>query len=186
MRKQQTIREDYFLWLYKIVDGRKRSYRKLCKRLYEINFRWSVHNDDNRCEDGIELRDLFIEEEKLDESHLEVQALLKGECNLFEMMVALAQRMNDLTYDLKTQDDKTSKWFNEMICNLDLFEYDDMWIFTPISEAKIDRICDTLMDRTYDWYGRGSLFPMKRRPPKDMAKVEIWYQLMLYLEENHG
>ncbi len=188
--RNQTIREEYFLWLYKLVDGRKRSYRKLCKELYETKFRWSVHNDDNRCEDGIELRDLFVEEKGLDETHLEVESLLVGDCNVFEMMVALAQRMNNLSYDLNTQEDKTAKWFQEMLENLNLSVYLDNTSIdarlSPQQSGKVCEICDTLMDRTYDRYGNGSLFPLKRRHPKDMARVEIWYQLMLYLDENYG
>lgn len=198
MQQKKTIKEEYFLWLYKLVDGRKRSYRKLCRVLFDKRFRWSVHNDDNRGQDGLDLRDLFIEENALDESHLEVSYFLKGEWNMFEVMVALAQRINDVTYDLKTQENKTPKWFMEMIQNLRLERFSDNYSRFDGSSYPIDKgfdivtyqeICDileNLLDRTYDFYGNGSLFPLKRKPPQDMSKVEIWYQLMLYLDENYG
>lgn len=183
---KHTLREEYFLWLYQQIDNRKRSYRKLCGILHTRSFIWFVHNDDNRCHDGTALRQLFIEEHKLDDSHLEVVHFLKGECTIFEMLVALSQRINEMMINLTTREDNTPKWFHELLCNLEITDYDDMWIFTTISENRIDSILDRLMNRTYDWYGRGGLFPLKRRPPKDQSKVEIWYQLMLYLDENYG
>jgi hypothetical protein len=77
-----------------------------------------------------------------------------------------------------------------MLTNLGLNVYTDDYElgddFGPVAEAKIDEILEILMDRTYDIYGHGSLFPMKRRPKQDMSEVEIWYQLMLYLDENYG
>jgi hypothetical protein len=185
-----TLREEYFSWLYDLVRTTKPSYRKLCRFLDEKKFRWSVPNDDNRCEDGLNLRDEFIEAHNLDESHLEVRYFLKGECTVLEVMVALARRINDLMFDLRRQDDKTPKWFVEMLRNLGIDRFTDVTTpdprLDPISEVQVDQILEILMDRTYDVYGRGSLFPLKRRHPKDMSTVEIWYQLMTYLEENYS
>lgn len=183
---RKTIRDEYFSWLYARIADPKRSYKVLCSELHKKTFRWSVHNDDNRCEDGLDLRDDFFTEHHLDESHLEIAYWLREGCTVFEVLVALAKRMNDITYNLDTQADQTAKWFHELIRNLGLWEYDDRWEFTPISEAKVDEILESWMDRTYDFYGKGSLFPLKRRPKQDMTTVEIWYQLMLYLDENYG
>lgn len=183
--RRTTISQEYFDWLYKKIDRpNERSYRTLCKLLDNKKFRWSVHNDDNRCEDGLNLRRMFAED--MDENHLEVKYFLKGDCTVFEMLVALAQRMNDLTYDLKTHDDRTPKWFHKLIINLGLKEYDDSWRFKAMDEIKIDEILEIMLDRTYGYYGNGGLFPMKRRPPKDMSEVEIYYQLMYWLDENYG
>ena len=185
-----TLREEYFSWLYDQIKLKRPGYRNLCRVLHNKKFRWSVPNDDNRCEDGLDLRDIFFEEKHLDESMVEVAYWLREPCTVFEVMVSLAKRINDLMFDLKRQEDKTSKWFHEMLSNLGLNIYEDGHNlgqeFEPVSEAKIDEILEVLMDRTYDVYGRGSLFPLKRRHPKDMARVEIWYQLMTYLEENYG
>lgn len=181
-----TLRDDYFSWLYSLVSSKRLSYKKLCMELHKKAFRWSVRNDDNRCDDGIELRNEFVELHHLDESHIEVQYFLKGACTTLEVLVALARRINDLQFDLNRQEDQTPRWFQEMLTNLGLWEYDDRWEFTPISESKVDEILEVLMDRTYDIYGNGSLFPLKKRHTKDMSTVEIWYQLMLYLDENYG
>jgi hypothetical protein len=190
MGRTTTLKEEYFSWLYGLVKNKRISYEKLCRELHEKKFRWSVHNDDNRCEDGINLRDQFIEDKKIDESHLEVRYFLKGDCTTFEVLVALAQRINDLMFDLNRQEDRCPRWFMEMITNLGLNRYSDDYCtddrFPPVAEARIDEILEILMDRTYDQNGNGSLFPIKRRHPKDMSTVEIWYQLMLYLDENYG
>lgn len=190
MGRNNTLKDDYFSWLYGLVKG-KPSRVKLCKELYLKKFRWFVHNDDNRCEDGLNLRDIFVEENDLDESHLEVNYFLKGECTVLEVMVALAQRMNDLMYDLNdTQNDKTPRFFLEMLTNLGLAEFTDNSTrddrLGPGQEAEVDEVLEVLMDRTYGVDGRGGLFPLKKRHREDQSKVEIYYQMMYWLDENYG
>lgn len=189
MGRKTTLSQDYFDWLYSQIKYKKTNYTMLCKELCEKKFRWSIHNDDNRCEDGLNLRNIFIDENQLDESHTEVKYFLKAECTLFEVLVALAQRMNDVMYDLEDQDNKSATWFHEMIKNLELDKFTDLHIykerFDPLAEAEIDDRLDTFLSRTYDFYGNGSLFPLKKRPRKDMANTEIWYQMMAWLDENY-
>jgi hypothetical protein len=191
IRKQETLRDEYFSWLYEIVNEKKRSYKKLCHIFHEKKFRWFVQNDDNRYMDGVALRQIFVDVQKLDEEHTEVSYFLKGgECTIFEMLVSLAQRIDELTYNLEDQQNRTPKWFLEMVQNLGLDCYTDVTLIDPkrnVSQNEaIDSVLETLLDRTYDAFGTGSLFPLKRRPQKHMAKVEIWYQLMIYLDENYG
>lgn len=167
-----------------------RAYMKLCEELHNKPFRWSVRNDDNRCEDGLHLRELFIEQNDLDEGHLEVQGFLQGSCTVLEMMVALAQRMDYELSNLISPANRTNKYFFEMIRNLKLDKYTDGKMIgdrlDPISECEIEEILENLLSRTYGYDGDGGLFPLKLRGPKDMAKVEIWYQMMLYINENYG
>ena len=184
MPKETTINDKYFSWLYQLIGQQRRPYKKLCKELHKKPYRWTVPNDDNRAEDGLNLRDQFIEENELDIDHLEVRYFLKNACSVFEMLVALSQRINELTFDLNTQQDNSSKWFLELIKNLRLDHLTDGEIFYKYTEEIIDTVLETFLSRTYDSYGRGGLFPMKGSPPRDMSKVEIWYQVMLYLEEN--
>lgn len=185
-----TLREEYFSWLLGLVANRKPGYRKLCLFLHEKIFRWSVYNDDNRCEDGRKLRERFIAETHQDESHLEVRYFLKGDCSVLEVLIALAIRMNDLMFDLDHQEDHTSKWFMEMLHNLGIDRFTDTISpydrLDPVSEAKVDDILEIFMDRMYESDGRGGLFPLRRRVHKDQTKVEIWYQLMSWLDENYG
>jgi hypothetical protein len=190
MRRQGNLKEDYFLWLYGLIGKQHRTYFKLCRLLHQKKFTWTVHNDDNRYEDGLNLRRGFVETHDLDEAHLEVEYFLKGECTVFEMLIALAQRINDLMYDLNNHQDKTPKWFYDMLLNLGLSIYIDSYNlgldFDNVTESKIEEKVSVFLSRQYDYYGQGGLFPLKRRPPSDQARQEIWYQLMLYLDENYG
>lgn len=186
----KTLSEEYFSWLYKQVGNQRRTYVKLCKELYNKKFRWFVPNDDNRCEDGLNLRDQFIEENGIDTEHTEVRYFLKMPCTVLEVLVALAQRFDYQMFDLNNQQDQSSKWFLEMLENLRLSRFTDNWNnddrFDPVSEAEINEILEILMDRTYGFDGRGGLFPLKKRHKEDQSRVEIWYQMMLYLDENYG
>lgn len=190
---RNTLSNEYFDWLYKKATRKtKLSYVKLCKELHSKKFRWFVHNDDNRCEDGRALRDRFCELKQLDESHLEVRHFLKADCTVFEIMVALAQRMNDITYDLNdTANNKTHIFFMAMIENLGLTRFVDSYgygngRFDPITEAHIDEILEVFLDRAYKPDGQGGLFPLKqKRHREDQSRVEIWYQMQNWLEENY-
>lgn len=191
MRRILPLKQEYFDWLCVQAGTHKRpGYIKLSRQLNQKIFRWSVLNDDNRCQDGIGLREQFIGLKELDESHLEVQHFMKAQCSVLEMLVALARRMNDLMYNLNDHDDRTPKWFMELITNLDLHRFTDHHSpgmrHSPVDEAHIDEVLEVMMERTYDYYGRGGLFPLKRRPPENQTGVEIWYQLMRYLDENYG
>jgi hypothetical protein len=188
---RKPIRDEYFSWLYAKIENRHYSYTKLCRVLHDKKFVWSVNNDDNRCNDGIALRDRFIDEERLDESHLEVLYLLKEPCSVLEVMVALAERMNDIMYDLNdTQRLKTPKFFHQMLVNLNLNRFVDGYNlgrdFDPVSEAEIDEILEIWLGRTYGVDGRGGLFPIRNRHRQDQSQVELWYQMQLWLEENYG
>jgi len=188
----KTLEKEYFKWLYDLTAGRGKRYKKLCDQLHEKPFRWFVPNDDNRAADGVFLRERFIEEMGLDDSHLEVESLMKRKCTVFEMLVALARRLDDTMYDPDRPDrnnNALSRWFLELLKNLKLDRfYDNLtpdWRFGPMDEAEVDEILEILLERSYDFYGNGSLFPLKGSTPKDLAKVEIWYQMMYYLAENY-
>lgn len=188
---RRTLREQYFTYLYGLVGGKNRTYTFLSMFLHAIPFRWSVPNDDNRCADGAELRQRFISEAHLDEDHLEVQGFLRGDCTVFELLVALALRMDDIMYELGDKNNHASRWFNEMLLNLKLAEFTDGRIsygdrFSEMDEQKIYSIVETFMDRTYGSDGVGSLFPSDKKTGKDLRTVEIWYQMMAYLDENYG
>ena len=186
MSMEMTINEDYFTWLYNQTSPAKGTFRKLCHILHQKKYRWAVPNDDNRCRDGLDLRQLFIEERHLDEAHIEVVYFMKGGCTVLEMLVGVAQRLDFLNTDMEHTAPKTAKWFHILLRNLRLNDFRDSSEWNTYVERTIDHILDGMLDRTYDASGNGSLFPMKRTPPKDMRNVEIWYQMMLWLDENYG
>ena len=95
---------------------------------------------------------------------------------MLEMMVALALRGEENIMDDPDMGNQISSWFMEMIESLKLLEmtnnnYDQQWV-----EFRID----SLLNHEYESNGEGGLFTVLS-PRKDMRLVEIWYQMMWYL-----
>lgn len=173
------IYDEYFEWLYNLVDGKNginRNYRNLMRLFYHVDFYWSVFNDDNRAEDGKALRAKFCAETCIVD-----EKFLYDPCSVLEMMIGLAHRIeNDFTYDPEIKD-RTAEWFHEMIRNLCLLDCtDDNW--DDIKHQKSLHTLLNMMDRTYDFDGFGGLFPLKNAV-EDQRNVEIWRQMTSYFRE---
>lgn len=170
----------YFRWLYKKVEKRSKvKYWKLLQLLNDREFFWSVPNDDNRLEDGLRLREIFA---RTRPSFLPPGPSIH--CSILEMLVALSGRMEDILSDSR-KGDRTSDWFWEMIANLGLDQFHDGNFTEANDSGVIDYILNQFVNRTYDRRGHGSIFPSKKSV-KNLAKVEIWYQMMNYLDENYA
>lgn len=168
----------YFLWLLSLVKADTNN-TFLTSRLYNKSFTWKVDFDDNRAKDGLDLRDEF--------SYANNIILLQKTCSVLEMMIALSRRCEDyIMYD-PDLGDQTSRWFYIMIQNLQLTKYMSNSIVDLkdilIASRDIDNKLDILLDRKYDYSGKGGLFPLKN-PSKDQRTNEIWNQLNDYLKEN--
>lgn len=173
----KTLDERYLTWLYSqiasvTVRNPRRTYWTILRVLYSTEFVWFVPNDDNRAEDGRELRyEFFADEDIRWDSEPEWMSL---GCSMLELLVGLSRR-------LSFEDDRPPRqWFWEMMSNLGLDHFTDSVKFY---EAEVDTVLSDVIWRTYDQNGRGGLFPL-RRPTKDQREVEIWYQLSAYLLEN--
>lgn len=168
--------ELYFTWLYGQVGSVKianpsRTYWALCRQLFKKEFVWIVPNDDNRAEDGRDLRQEFLEEERIAE--VEDDWLRYG-CSMLELLIALSRRC------AFEAGDTSEHWFWRIMGNAQLAIYNDR----VLNFAKeVDEKLDCIIWRTYMPSGRGGLFPLEN-PDKDQRRVEIWYQLCAYLLEN--
>lgn len=168
--------EAYFQWLYAQVGTVRikhssKTYWNLMKILFTKEFVWFVPNDDNRVEDGRELRHEFIEDLGLtlvDRNWLELG------CSFLEMLIGLSRRLAFETGG------KPRDWFWHLLNNLELDHYADNIL---IPEKRVDDILDRVIWRTYRKDGHGGLFPL-RYPREDQTQVEIWYQLSAYLLEH--
>lgn len=184
---QTSVREDYFRWLADLVEGitehPSTSYRGLLYVLFEKEFYHTVPNDDNRSSDGITLRQEYISLMGFDKDDRKEERLaLSGPCRFLEMLIALSRRCeDDVMYDPK-KGDQTRNWFFLMIQNLGLDIYYDA-NFDCTSQANISKVIDIVIDRQYSENGDGGLFPLKN-PKQDQRKVEIWFQLVAWLNEN--
>jgi len=184
-KTEGTLDDLYFEWLYKqvgAVNNRnpKRSYWELCRQLYRMPFIWSVPNDDGRDMDGKDLRDEFIIECSVEDVEVNWLAI---ECSMLEMLIALSRRASFLSSG------EPGDWFYKFLENLKLrryndSEYNDTAENHDDAKAKIHNILERLIYRTYNTRGVGGLFPLKHAE-KDQRKVEIWYQMSVYLRENN-
>lgn len=167
-----TLDDQYLTWLYSQVaevKSRKSSktYWKLLRHLYCTEFAWFVPNDDNRAEDGRELRLEWSSVEGVDLT----ESWLRLGCSFLEMLIGLSRR-------LEFQTEKPCvHWFWHLIDNIGLLGYHDRSTF---SQEDIDDRTSAVIWRTYDHNGNGGLFPL-RSTSHDQRHVEIWYQFCEYL-----
>lgn len=185
---QSAVKEDYFRWLCDIIGGITEypttSYRGLLYALFEKEFYHFVPHDDNRSSDGVALREEYITLMGFDgPDHKEERLALNGPCRVLEMMIALAKRcVDDIMYSPE-KGDRTRVWFFHMVKNLGLEScYDANFDFD--TQKTISRAVDMAVNREYDEDGNGGFFPLKN-PSQDQRQVELWFQLVSWLNENY-
>ena len=173
--------DDYFEWLVDLLcRGRYRdsaSYRKLLTRLHDTEFRYSINRDQNRAEDGVDLRRRFALIRYDEDSYEDVMRDLTGPCSVLEMMVALAIRCEETIMDDPNVGDRTGQWFWGMITSLGLGGMAGSRDDEQVVDSKVERF----LDRKYEPNGKGGLFTINRCD-RDLRYVEIWYQLCWYLD----
>lgn len=177
MTLTDRINDEYFEWLCELVDiqrfSRHVSYRKLLARLHNIEFTWLIPFDDNRADDGIQLRRKFA----MAMNDASLASYLSGGCSVLEMMVALAKRCEENIMDDALMGNRTGQWFWGMIRNLGLSDMNDR----GFDRHAVDEIIARFLNRDYEPDGRGGLFTVKHCQA-DMRTVEIWCQLSWYLD----
>jgi len=175
----EPLEEQYFQWLYrKVASVRLKNPARTCwsllRQLHHKEFVWSVHNDDNRLMDGLELRDVFLQE-----TGAENERNWYGlGCSMLEMLIALAGR---LEYD-SLENTEADEWFWLLMQNIELNEYTDLYFKNEFTAKLVDDALERVIYRTYEPDGRGGLFPLQD-PHGDQRNVELWYQMSSYLLE---
>lgn len=173
---KEPLDELFFKWLYSQVGNVRlrnptRTYWKLFRQLYSKEFVWLIPNDDNRLEDGRELRQVFAREQRID---IHDPLWLSMGCSMLEMLIGLSIRLN-------FEEDRWAidEWFWHLLRNLNITYCNDASDYIP---QIVEELLDDLNWRTYDPDGQGGLFPLQY-PEHDQREVEIWYQLNTYLLE---
>jgi hypothetical protein len=171
----EPIEEVYFNWLYNKVAFARHptpslTFYNLLRILHRTEFVWFLTGDDNRAQDGLDVRSEFLRGSGLQHesnwSHIG--------CSVFEMLIALTRKAEFET-DLTARE-----WFWIFMENLSLKDLSDS---KRNIDRKVDVILETLIWRTYDANGHRGLFPLKH-PTDDQRHVEIWYQFYAYLNEH--
>ena len=160
----------YFNWLCAKVRRRDFPlYYNLLKVLYTTEFTWLLPMDENRAEDGKELRLDFVRETGFEpDSEWEAEG-----CSVLEMLVAFSYRAWFET------EIPSREWFWRMIENLSL---DELRHMSKADIPMVNVILRKFVQRQYPDNGYGSLFPMMW-PKEDQRAVDIWQQFCAYVEE---
>lgn len=174
---REPLENLYFNWLCAKVMNLKprrdeRTYWDLLKKLHKTEFVWLLSGDDNRAEDGKDLRREFIIQAEIPD-YPEWRTELG--CSVLEMLIAFARRAEFQT------DDPSPFWFWEFIRNLGLEEFDDQ---RGLDEERVNQILEDMIWRTYSPNGDGGMFPIDN-PIEDQREVEIWHQFCEYLVDHH-
>ena len=163
----------YFNWLCAKVLNLKpiheeETFWNLLRKLHKTEFVWTISGDDNRAEDGKELRREFIFQAEIPDNP--EWRLVIG-CSVLEMLIAFARRAEFQT------DESAPLWFWEFLSNLGLDGFSDQ---KGMEEEYVDLVLEDFIWRTYSPDGEGGMFPI-RNPSSDQREVEIWYQFCEYL-----
>jgi len=172
-----VIREEYYKWLCHFVfTSRRRNYKRLIKYLHSVEFTYFIPFDENRYEDGIELRRRFAIESGYMQDHL-INIMGDDPCSVLEMMIALAIRCEENIMEDIEIGDRTGQWFWAMIDNAGFGSLTDI----NFNSREADFITNRILNREYGPCGEGGLFYIKHNCHADLRTVELWYQLNWYL-----
>ena len=173
----KPLDELFFEWLYSQVadpetNDPHRTYTRLLRQMYQTEFVAVVERDENRIEDGMELRREFVAERHI--RRRETASWLELGCSMLELLVGLSRRIQ---YDAGGE---PHYWFWEMVKNLGLIRMSDA--YPRYSERRVADVLDRVIRRDYQPNGEGGLFPLKD-PHQDQRTVELGYQLSAYVLE---
>lgn len=171
----QPLDETYFVWLYsQVADSEAKepslTYWKLLKQLFTTEFVWSIPKDENRSEDGKQLRLEFVQSQQLNDVD---DDWVNFGCSMLELMVGLSRR---LAFEAEGE---PHYWFWKLAENIGVSQYSDDRRFP---RKRVDDVLRRVINREYDRNGDGGFFPL-RHAQKDQRKVELWYQLSAYVLE---
>lgn len=165
-----TVEYEYYDWLIKKIDiPNHKTYLDLFERMHNLEFIWTVPNDENRIQDGLDLRSEFLDIRGGGTLHL-------GGATILEVLVALSRKVAFIA----SGNHHSRQWAWTLLKNLGLQRYSDP--LTPEKINRVDHILHDLVWRAYHADGRGGFFPL-RNADTDQTKVEIWDQLNAYVSE---
>ena len=171
------IDDEYFEWLVDLVCrdrfSKQISFRELLAHLHDTEFIYVNRMDRNRAQDGIDLRYRFAYDKNYSDRVVDD---LPEECSVLEMMVALSLRCEEYIMSDPGIGDRTSQWFWEMIASLGLGSF----YGNRYDAEAVEHIVRRFLNRDYDPDGCGGLFSV-RNCEVDMRDIEIWHQLLTYL-----
>jgi len=175
----RSLAEDYLRWLEPQIRGSGgRSLPEWVLRLMaDKEFVWlvGIGNDDNRAADGLDLRAEFCHDR-----HIPLNSLSSlGPASFLEVLIGLSRRLSFMTSG------SASGWAWQLVDNLELHKISDPE--TRRKRKRAEDILDACIWRTYRPDGYGGFFPLAYPDDdkEDQTKVELWYQMAAYIDEQH-
>jgi len=163
--------DQYLDWLYDLVgrQAKQIEHYRLMKQMFTTEFIPLVPNDDNRCMDGVAIRQEFIAENG---SIRPSRNWLNEGCSVLEMVIGISRH---IVFEMGGD---VGEWFWHLIDNLRITKYND----SQYNERIVRNVLERLVWRKYSYDGTGGLFPLKE-PQEHQAEVELWFQMESYLLE---
>lgn len=183
---QDTLAKEYYEWLCAKCGSNHRQFTKLLSEMHNIRFFHIIPMDANREADGVALRYQFATEKitatadsrvNVVQEASELSSRITGPCSVLEMMVALSIRCEDIM-DNTDIGDRTGEWFWRMVSNLGLSGMVD----SNFDVAYVRHTISVFLNRNYEPDGSGGLFRV-RNTRYDLRSVEIWTQMLWYIDE---
>ncbi len=174
----EGIELEYFNWLKNLINPDGLPYNCLLEDLYNTDFVVVKDDDNNRVTDGTDLRYIFCEQQGMtpqDAFFLLDDIFRDKKCSVLEMMVAIANRMDESIMWNGTQ--RTHVWFFEMLNTMELLPYDD----NNYESDMVQIIVQDMMQYNIQPDGRGGLFESPFEDV-DMREHSIWYQMQIYIQ----
>lgn len=89
---------------------------ELLRYLFEVNYIWTIPLDENRAQDGIDLRCLYA-----NLNNLTIDIFQDKPCSMLEMLIAFANRIEN-DFMGSAESDNTPRWFYQMLVSLGISE----------------------------------------------------------------
>ncbi len=150
-----------------VGTGGQNGFQFLLEILWNKEFYSLIPHDENRAEDGKQLR----KEVGFDDDF--------GPCRCLEMLISLSKRAEFLLHGYEFASNFVDIFW-EIICNLGLNKYDKKAFTSSKTVFEVEEILDKWIERRYSFDGNGGLFPINGAE-MDQKEVEIWYQMQKYL-----
>lgn len=174
---KEEMKVTYFNWMCSLLGDKKVQYHKLLNYLFCVDFNYTNCMDENREEDGIDLRYRFGYEKGFKQPIVSTH-LDNKPCSILEMMVALSLRCEENIMDNPDLGNRTDCWFWCMIDSLGLKKMTN----GLFDNTYVDDVIARFMRKKYKRNGEGGLFTINHSR-FDMRTAEIWIQMCEYLDD---
>lgn len=166
----------------RLSDDRRPTYRYLLRKLWSMSFYGSIGNDDDRGDEGLELRirynSILAKNSGISLNSIPDTNIIFGECRVLEMLVALSMRMYDIMQDMGVYN-SVSRWFWEIMHNVGFDALDDSVYIESNGDAVVENVVTDILELRERKSGRpGGWFYVQ-----DWRYLEIWYQMHEYLSK---